>query len=310
MTMVDYGLSLANPAVEVVEAMGRIACFYKRWEASGNMKTALAITAWVLVHQTTLPGKILQRMYFSGASLAAATGDYELALNYIAAYQELAGELADYAALVASLELASTIYNRQENPEKALGVLQEAAVLLDDDEKEIKRRDYLRAGIHSNMGVTFYFLGDFVEAERFLLLQLEYDVAQNDLSNIGHGAVNLGEVAMMVGEHDKAAGYYRQSLAARQQAREWSGVMQCVSAFAGLALARAQFSHYVMLQGAVMRWNQQQGYQSPPFELRDRQEKLGQCRGELGEQAFQGAWRNGRNLTLEQAVALALSETA
>jgi predicted ATPase/DNA-binding SARP family transcriptional activator len=307
MTMVDYGLSLSDPAVEVVEAMGRIVCFYKRWEASGNMKTALAITAWVLVHQTVLPTKILQRIYFSGASLAAATGDYELATAYINAYYQQADLLADYAAMVASLELASTIYNRQENPEKALTVLQEAAALLDDDEKEIKRRDYLRAGIHSNMGVTFYFLGDYVEAERFLLLQLAYDVAQDDLPNIGHGAINLGEVAMMVGAYDKAAGYYRQSLAAREQAREWAGVMQCVSAFAGLALARAEFSRYVTLQGAAMSWNQQQGYQSPPFELREKQEKLDQCRKELGDQAYQGAWRNGRNLTLEQAVTLALA---
>jgi hypothetical protein len=56
-----------------------------------------------------------------------------------------------------------------------------------------------------------------------------------------------------------------------------------------------------------MSWNQQQGYQSPPFELREKQEKLDQCRKELGDQAYQGAWRNGRNLTLEQAVTLALA---
>lgn len=81
--------------------------------------------------------------------------------------------------------------------------------------------------------------------------------------------------------------------------------MVCV--LAGIDADAGEVERAVRLAGAAAAVNEAMGTRTWPFVLRERDAWLGRARSELGEERYARLWSEGQALTLDEAVALALT---
>jgi hypothetical protein len=118
----------------------------------------------------------------------------------------------------------------------------------------------------------------------------------------------LGHIAVAMGDYAAARAYYAESLAARRVTPFFGvGVAFTLSGFANLAAARGEYTRAARLAGLAARLCEADGV--PPRRVQEAgiHERLEAVRLGLGERAFAAAWTMGQAMTLDQAVAMALS---
>jgi predicted ATPase/DNA-binding CsgD family transcriptional regulator len=150
--------------------------------------------------------------------------------------------------------------------------------------------------------------GDFVVArarfESALALRLEI----NDKWLIAHSLNYLGALARREGDQLRAAALYRESLSLFQETGSRHGLALCLAALGGVAGDEGQPARAARLLGAAagslerlsagMVLGDPAGYEQDRAALR----------AALGEAAFAAAWDVGQAMTLDQAMAFALSD--
>ena len=299
-----------SPLPETVTAVGEIITLATIWHTSGHDRTILLIVEWALLHADLIPADLLRRVHLSAGGYASTSGDYETAVRHFQTAHELAQkQIQEHpAGLVVTLQQLAILYSRQAKHEQSLELVNEAAAIIDDLSNKMIKRDYYRSLNLSLAGGENYYVGNYAEAERFMLHSLALHQKQGDLVSTGNAFNNLGTVAMSLEDYDKAERYYRQSLTTRKKANDLAGMMRSGIVFADLAFARHDYEKCVTLYSAVLAWYEERGMKFPPRDAQEQQRKLDSCRTELGEQVYQLAWRNGRNLTLDQLHALALEK--
>jgi predicted ATPase/DNA-binding CsgD family transcriptional regulator len=118
----------------------------------------------------------------------------------------------------------------------------------------------------------------------------------------------LGAAAWRRGDLDRAAGLQQQSLRLRRHDR--MGSTYCLEALAWIAASRHQYEHAAILLGAVSGVLQFMGttLDGNPYVAGYHRDCERQARQALGEAAFQAAFRRGRELPTENALAYALQQ--
>jgi tetratricopeptide (TPR) repeat protein len=305
--LVDRQQSQLPPSDSFYLATGRLLTFHKKWTSLGEMRSAFTLIERVLEEYADFPIKILRRLYPSAHVLAADLGLYDKAIFYLEKAIQLAEEQHDYGSMVAALDSLSAIHNRRSQPEAALEVLMRAQKILDAPDKTVHRRDYYQAGVNASIGISYYFLDDFAQAILYIERQIAYDRANDDSLNVASGVFNLSTILRAQQQFDASDTYLREALLIRQTARDWWGVMQCISSFANLAFDNGDTKRCVLLHATAAAWNAQHGYQPAPFEVVEIDARLAKSKVRVGEQAYLLAWRQGKNLSVEEACSVALS---
>lgn len=127
---------------------------------------------------------------------------------------------------------------------------------------------------------------------------------------------SLGRLAQIIGDQVAAVAYYREGLTVLRE----TGDRQAIAAsFEGLAASASsteqpdsawRTQRAVRLLSAATTLRLALGSPPPPTERIAHERALTAFRANLGEELFEAAWAEGRAMTLEQAVAFALEETA
>ncbi len=102
----------------------------------------------------------------------------------------------------------------------------------------------------------------------------------------------------------------REGLEPKLDSKDRGGAVACLPGLAAVAAARGRTREAVRLFGAVEALLEQLGTSLERNERADYDRYVAAVRTELDQAAFDTAWAEGRNLSLDQAVALALEETA
>jgi predicted ATPase/DNA-binding CsgD family transcriptional regulator len=249
----------------------------------------------------------LKARALNGASrIALSQGDFGAAKALIeeglALYREL-GDEEGIAAALTDLGLVAVLGQRDDMPVKA--VLEELGEL----KPRLKNRNTL-AYLLLFEGTLAASQGDLEHSvalqEQSLKLFREIQDTPGTIWCLG----NLGGIALVRGDYEGALPLLREALRLG-----WESDYKVPSQFslyllAGVAASQEQPVRAARLWGAVEDMEEAYGVHIAPItlSLSDYQGRLSIARSQLGEEAWSGAWAEGKAMPLEQAVGYALSE--
>jgi predicted ATPase/DNA-binding SARP family transcriptional activator len=153
------------------------------------------------------------------------------------------------------------------------------------------------------------YLGDLEQAAQLYQQSVSLCREAGRPHELAHGLVGLGDVALGRGDLEEAVRRYVEGLEKFQQHGSEVGIPWLLEKFAGIAALRGHGERAARLLGAAEALREILGVALPPVDRSDYYDRqLLTTRSLLSEDAFAAAWKEGRALTLEQAIAEALVE--
>jgi len=164
-------------------------------------------------------------------------------------------------------------------------------------------------------GITLLNLGEIARAQRDYLRALAcYEEGLALLTERGDrlfAAIalhDLGQVAQDQGQYDRARAIHAESLSLCRDLGSQRGIAMCLEKLAGIAGAQAQPGRAARLLGAADALRKAIGTPMGVADRRDYERVAAAVRADLTESEFVLAWEQGRAMTLEQAIACALTD--
>jgi predicted ATPase/DNA-binding SARP family transcriptional activator len=131
-----------------------------------------------------------------------------------------------------------------------------------------------------------------------------------DSEHLIHALGAMGHLARDEGDTARARLWYEESLALRRKMGNQLALAQSLEDFAVLAGREQQAERAVRLLGAAEAFCETLGARIPTADATDYERTVAEGRTALGEAAFARAWAEGRALSLEQAISLALENSS
>src|SRR5262249_6474567 len=149
--------------------------------------------------------------------------------------------------------------------------------------------------------------GDYGRAARF------YDESLVMLRRLGNKHAmaytlhDLGYVAHKERDHVRAAACFAESLALFRELGNKLGIALCLASVAGVVEVHGHLEQAARLFGAVEALLEVIGATLPPIDRAEYEHNVAAVRARLDTATFEAAWAAGRALTIEQAIAEAIS---
>jgi Predicted ATPase len=235
-----------------------------------------------------------------------AQGNFEKAETLYENSLTLSRETDDFDGITwAILLLGSLAANRGEYS-KAMGLLSEGLSYA----KMAKNENNI-GSILTQIGIAASQISNIEQArsvfEESLSLYREMGNPIGILKSIRH----LGYIARLDRDYAKARSLFIDSLKLALQLQDKSNIALCLIFIGELTLAQGRPEEFVRLLGmaeSILPNNWRQGM--PSYFRNDTQLAVDSARATLGEEAFAAAWEEGKKMTLDEAVAFALNESA
>jgi predicted ATPase/class 3 adenylate cyclase/tetratricopeptide (TPR) repeat protein len=162
----------------------------------------------------------------------------------------------------------------------------------------------------NNLGIAALEQGEFASARALHEESLVMRRKLGDRGGIADSLNNLGIAALEEGEFASARALNEESLAiARELGNRW-GIVNSLEGLAPVVAALGSALRAARIWGAAERLREEIGSPLPPNERPRYDRRVAAARAALGyDAAFDLAWQEGRALTLEQAIQLALEDT-
>ena len=215
---------------------------------------------------------------------------------------ELAVESADDTANRNALTIAGMVAIARDRPEEAVVRLTEAL--------SIARglgRPWVLATSLLNLALGNLASGSPERARPLLgeALQLYDDIG--DMRFRARCVGYLGLAALLDGDPERARALFGQSLAAFRELREPAGTAEGLSGLAAVEAAAHRPDAAAMLAGAASRVRESVAARELPLERRISSRYLGAAAEAVGQEAWDAAWRVGREVPTDDVIADALS---
>ena len=157
-----------------------------------------------------------------------------------------------------------------------------------------------------NFAVVIEDLGDLEEARRLHEESLRHARAQSDERIIAFSLDQLAPYARDEGRFEDALSMLRESLRIRRDLDDHVAIAENLGRFACTYAVAGDARTATQLLSSSEALRKQIGSASVPSVARMNEETLGAIRSQLDEAAFAEAWKEGWELTIDEAVALAL----
>lgn len=248
--------------------------------------------------QEPIPPALWARACHAAAVLAHRQGDYgrtrTLAEDELAAAQRAQD---DFVIAQALLDLGMVL--GLEGEDRVRGVLRESLQLF---EKTGHRQGVARA--LNRLGEEARAGGRLEEAALFYEQALQQWEQTGDATGVAVGLHNLGQVAQQQGDLARAGDLFLRTMAACRQLGDRHRSAVCLTALAEAVAATGPPTRAASLVGAADAHMEAAGVRLEPLDRAVYERSSAQLREQLGEARFTQAWQQGRELTLDQAVAL------
>jgi non-specific serine/threonine protein kinase len=228
-------------------------------------------------------------------------GDYTkeaiLANQALALAREL-GDKKQIAGSIMELGLVERDFHRYP---QAVSFLNEAISLFQalDENLWVYRTSFQLAETHMANG-------DLKAAKPLWTQGLDWFRQQGDRGHTAWGLEGLGNIARLEGQLQQAAALYRQSLNLKVEVLDKWHIAFSFEALAQLAATQQQFERAAVLWGAAEQLRATLNMSLDPSRRNIYTSLIPNARDQLGAEAFEAAWAQGRALPLEQAIAFAL----
>lgn len=223
----------------------------------------------------------------------------ELAEEGLAIYREL-GEKSGIARALGQLGVMAQF---QEKLDRAWDLLEES-LKLSREVGDSERTGYALA----SLGTTAHLREDYDLAKQLYEESLRFSRERGEKGSIATLLMNLGEVAELQGDPSRAASLYRESLSLYHELQIKPAIAYCLENLAELAAKQAHFEHSAQLFAAAEALREAVGAPMESYSRERREQAVATVRGGLASETFDRAWRAGRALRLDAAIACALEE--
>ena len=251
------------------------------------------------------PARLVQALNFLGLS-SAFLGDEPLAFDSLNEGEALCRKFGLKDALAEILLSLAYITLEIHGPKAAEQLQAYLEESLDLTEGSVDLNSAVRTeGILARLA---YYRGDLAEARKHADLMLDHHREMGDqLSVTGHQS-EMAHVARRMGNYEEALALYRETLPDWQKIGHRGAVAHQLECMAFIAKAREQGDRAVKLMSAAEVLREASNSSRTPQERIEYDRELADLRAGMDEETFQLLWMEGRSLTSEQAIALAMKE--
>ena len=159
-----------------------------------------------------------------------------------------------------------------------------------------------------NLGLVTYQQGDYAQAEVVFKESLALYREIGNKQGIAYPLMHLGEMALNQGDYAQARALLKESLEIGREIGDKKGIAYSLNYLATLAAEQGHSERAAGLWASADALREAIGSPLSPNEKEEGDRKVAAARTSLGEQAFSTAWKKGRAMTIEQAIAYALEE--
>lgn len=245
-----------------------------------------------------MPGRALSLALLG--RVATAREDHDRATLLCEEAVGLAGKLGDRDLLATALSALASAASRQGESGRARELFEQSLAL--------RRELGDRAGVANvllKLGWEALQEQDFARADELLRESLELCRELGDLSNTALCLGNLGLSAVCQDEPAKAEELLNESLSLCARLMDRQTAAQCLCGLAGVVASRDEANRAVRYAGAAEALRERVGASPWPVEAAIYERYVYPLREQLGEEAFERAWRQGRGLETEMLRTLA-----
>lgn len=237
-------------------------------------------------------------------SMATNQGNYAEARALLEQSLALFRESGDQVGIALSLNNLGRVARDEGNYAEARVLLEQSLAL----SRDLGYKQTIAYALN-NLGRIARDEGNYAEARRLSEESLALRRELGDKWGITYALNNLGLVARDEGDYATARALYEESLALRWDLKFKQGIAESLDALAQLAYQQHQRKRAVRLWGAATDLREQIGTPRPPSDQVEFNRQTEQSRTNLGEVAYTAAFKEGRAMTIEQAIVYALEKS-
>jgi tetratricopeptide (TPR) repeat protein len=205
--------------------------------------------------------------------------------------------------LQAAWALAFQSYAMQREPETATPLAEASLALF----REMDHQPGIAQALNI-IGELARITGDDARAKRAYEECLAVCQRTGETLRTYYNLVNLAYVAQHEGEYERALNLVRQALQLTRDTQDTRDIASSLVTFAGSIAALGQLHRAARLLGASEAALERMGAFHQPTDKPEIDRIIAEVRVQLDDATFQTAWAEGREMSLEQAVANALEE--
>jgi len=278
---------------------------WRFWELRGYWSEGRSWLARILESTGDSPPRARATVAQGAGTLALMQGDYVEAQRFLEHALALARDVGDSHLVGAVLNNLANVAIRQGDYETARVRHEDVLAMRQDlgDAEGI-------ATSLNNLGVIAHDQGDYVHARTLYEEALAARRGQGANSSIAVLLTNLAWVAYMEGALDEARDHHERSLSMRRQLGMSNQIAAPLEGLALVSGAAGQPERAAILLAAAAALRDEIGAPLPSDERAEHDQILALVRSQLGDVAFAAAYAEGRALSLDAAITLALEQTA
>jgi predicted ATPase/transcriptional regulator with XRE-family HTH domain len=246
-------------------------------------------TAWVLGNLGIIPYE---------------QGDYAAAGHYYAASLAIHREVGNQQGIAAQLNNLGNVAFDQSDFATARARYEESLAL----KRELGNNLEIPSTLY-NLGTTALAQGDHLAARALFEESLSLHRELGDQVGIAGALIGLGHVACGTADYAAAYRFLAEGLKIAQKTGAKLPVIEAVEGMADLAAAQERFAQAARLFAAAAATRESLGTPISPADQGRHKAFLDRTRAKLNDSAIQSAWEEGQMLTLEQAIAEAMTVT-
>jgi predicted ATPase/DNA-binding SARP family transcriptional activator len=279
------------------------AALWEFWWVRGHLAEGRGWLHEALTRGRSAAPELRARALHAAGSLATRQGDYEAAAGLFEESLAIWEELNDAAGTARSLLSLGTVAAEQGDQERAIELSERAAELYDESGDQ---RGHALA--ISNLGGIALERGEYAKAAS--LSEQAYGLFETleDSEGMAFALVNQGFAALSQKQHDRAIELLRQALRRLAELEFRDVIGYCFEGLAAVLAFTKRAEEAARLLGAAEALRESLGVGLAPAEQTTHDETVEAVRGALDEERFTGAWRQGREMPLDDAIAYALEE--
>jgi tetratricopeptide (TPR) repeat protein len=293
--------SLESNQIEAgLKMAGALAWF---WHSKGHLSEGNLWLEKTLASGIGIQGKERAKALRASSILSTGTGDYIRARAFAESSIELYRAIGnDRGAGLALADLGASLH---------WGGKEEQAIESFEESLRLLRASGERWGIayaYVWLGDLWFITGDIERAATSFEESLRLTQELGDHYLMAWSLAGLASVARLRADYQRATGMFKESLSHYQSSGDKFGPPFVVEALGLVAAVLGDANRAACLWGAASAWREAINEPLSLSYQRDYAPSIAQARTQLGEEAYESAWLEGRAMSLEQAIALALEE--
>jgi non-specific serine/threonine protein kinase len=296
-------LAWALDMSEASLALRLAASLWEFWWVRGYLAEGRGWLDDAIAKGRSAPPELRARGLHAAGSLATRQGDYESAGALFEESLTISEELGDAAGTARSLLSLGTIAAEQGDQERAIELSERAAELYVESDD---RRGHALA--ISNLGGIALERGEYAKAAELSEQAFGLFETLEDSEGMAFALVNQGFAALSEHQHERAVELLREALRRLAELEFKDVIGYCFEGLAAVLGLTGRVEEASRLLGAAEALRESLGVGLAPAEQATHDETVAAVRQALGEERFSAAWRQGRELALDEAIAYALEE--